>query len=523
MILAGLLSSLFVLPAAAENPPETRATDLNDPVLVAAKSRLADDPSMVDALAERLLRSRLGGILSREADPDARRAAIRAWIAADPESAARISMGLAQDEKEGATRFEDSLFRQTQTLIEDNPNAENNVFGRLRKAAKDSRLIKKQAEELSEDERREILRSLFEGKGSQSGKVIMRREDGKASSDTSDVSAAAFSGYYDRLSEGNLHGYSAQLLSLQSALNARRPPGAPALIETGKLDYATLSYPGHAMRYDLKNLELRLSRERLSLPARMAGRALSARELQDSELETKLRTAASSASLPARLTRRAALLEKARAAAAAFDAAAAKSRDPAAITKTLLIELGRDQKEASRWIAAAALEEELSRLETEENFLTPELLAAIDEVPAPAPMREAYKKRGTAFRNKYAAAKSNAQKAQSLLESEGWASTLTEADRLVAANRSLRRNLLRDTIVFSRVPWRIAGSRARQTRWREILDNLAMKWAPGTAFARAAALRRERLSRYLGVFSQVASGDLDAAAQSFSCAEPVRR
>jgi len=506
VILVLLLSSLFVLPAAAEEPPETHAADRGDPVLLSVKNRLADDPAMADALTERLLRSRLGGVISRETDPDARRAAIREWIAADPESAARISMGLAQDEKEGAARFEDSLFRQTHTVIEDNPGAEKNVFGRLRKAAKDSRLIKKQAEELSEDERREILRSLFEGKGSQSEKVITQHEDGKASLEKPSVSVAVFTGYYDRLSDGNLRGYSPQLLSLQSSLNARRPPGAPTLIETGKLDYATLSYPGHAMRYDLKNLELRLSRERLSLLARMARRTLAA-----------------SAALPPRLARRAALLEKARAAAAAFDAAAVKSKDPAAITKALLIELGRGQKEASRWIAVAALEEELSRLETEEDFLTPELLSAIDAVPAPAPTREAYRKRGAAFKAKYAAAKSNAQKAQSLLESEGWASALAEVDRLVAANRSLRRNLLRDTDVFSRVPRRIAESRVSQARWREVIDGLALKWAPGTAFARAVALRRNRLSRYLGIFSQVAAGDLDAAAQSFSCAEPVRR
>ncbi|OGS40354.1 MAG: hypothetical protein A2506_11730 [Elusimicrobia bacterium RIFOXYD12_FULL_66_9] len=144
-------------------------------------------------------------------------------------------------------------------------------------------------------------------------------------------------------------------------------------------------------------------------------------------------------------------------------------------------------------------------------------------MPASPAARAGYKKRGEALKGKYTQAKSNAQKAQGLLESPAWAASLAEVDRLVADNRSLRRNLLRDVEVFARVPWRIHESLVVQPRWREVLDGMAFKWAPGTAFARAVALRRSRLSRYLGIFSQVAAGDLDAAARSFASAEPVRR
>ena len=517
------LALLLALPAAAVDVPRTRASDEKDPVVLAVKERLAQDPAAAESLANRLFHSRLSGALTDERDADARLAAIRDWIAKDPDSAARLAIGLAADEKNGDTHFEDSLFRQTLITVEDNPGAKNNVFGRLTRAAKDSKLIKKQAEELNEDEQRELLRTLFEGKGAQSEKVLTQKDDGKSSTEKPAAGpATAYSGYYDRLSGGNLRGYSPQLLAMQSALNVRRPPGAPRLGETGKLDYATLSYPGHGMRYDLGNLDERLRRERIAQLARLAGQTLTARDWQDPALEAKLRAKAPTDKLSPRLARRAALLEKARKAAADFDTAAAKSKDTNAITKGLLVELSRDQKEASRWIAAAALEEELSRLEAEEGFLSPELLSAIDALPAPTAQREAYKTRGAALRAKYAQAKSNALKAQGLLESSAWASSLAEVDRLVAANQSLRRNLLRDVEVFSRVPWRIHEYRVVQARWREVLDGLALRWAPGTAFARAVALRRSRLSLYLGVFAQVAAGDLDAAARSFAAAEPVR-
>ena len=250
----------------------------------------------------------------------------------------------------------------------------------------------------------------------------------------------------------------------------------------------------------------------------MEGRTLSARDLQDPELAPSFdrgRVGRFAATPAAR-----GVIEKVRA-AAAFRCRRGQKQEPRRHHQSSAHRAGPRSEGNLALDAAAALRK--NSLRRPRDFLTPELLSAIDAVPAPAPTREAYRKRGTTFKDKYAAAKSNAQKAQSLLESERWATTLAEVDRLIAADRSLRRNLLRDTNVFSRVPWRIAESRASQTRWREVLDNLAMKWAPGTAFARAVALRRNRLSRYLGVFSQVAAGDLDAAAQSFSSAEAVRR
>ena len=101
---------------------------------------------------------------------------------------------------------------------------------------------------------------MFEGQGAQSGRVLTMDKDGRAGAKGEGPAPALADSYYDRLSAGNLRGYSPQLLAMQSALNQRRPPGAPALVETGKLDYLTLSYPGFGMKFDVENLERRMRR-----------------------------------------------------------------------------------------------------------------------------------------------------------------------------------------------------------------------------------------------------------------------
>ena len=106
---------LLALPASAVDAPKTRASDEKNPAVLAVKERLTGDQGATDALADRLLNSRLGGMLSTERDAGTRLAAIKDWIANDPDSAARLAIGLASDEKNGNTLFEDSLFRQSRT------------------------------------------------------------------------------------------------------------------------------------------------------------------------------------------------------------------------------------------------------------------------------------------------------------------------------------------------------------------------------------------------------------------------
>ena len=514
---AALLLALAA-PAGAQDASAAAPASETDSAVVAARDKLANDPAARDALAARIARSRLIERLTANPDQGARLAAAREWIKSDPAAAARVAIGLARDDSSETSNYENALLAPAKSY-ERNPGAERNLFGRLRKTAHDSNLLRKQSEDISNDEKREILRAIFEGKSAESSKVLTGKADDKAPGGA--PSATSFNGLYDRLSAGNLRGYSPQLVALQSALNARRPPGAPALVETGKLDYATLAYPAHAMAYDVDNLEKRLRAERILALAGAAGVSLTERDWHDASLEAKLAARVPAGKISPRLKRRTELVEKVRAALAAFSAAAMKATNPSSITRGLLVELGVKQKEAARWIAVAALEEELSRLEPLENFPTPELLAEIDAVPVAPAERDAYKRRGEALRAAVARIKANAGKALGLLESDAWAGALAEVDRLVAENRSLKRNLGRDVEDFSRVPFLVADSLMTQPRWREWLDDFAVKWAPSLPYSRAAALRRGRLARSLVAFGLIASGDANAAHAALNTAVPT--
>lgn len=508
---AALLALMLAAPAGAQNEPSSSLGPETDPTVIEVRDKIKDDPAVVDVVAERVARSQLSQLLTPAVDKETRIKAAQDWIKSDPDSAARVMIGLMRDDAAGTTVYEDSLLKQMGTGFEKNPGAEKNLFNRLKKNAHDSNLLKKQSQDMSDDEKREILRTLFEGKGSESNKVIHDDDKSGKAPEKSAPAATSFNGIYDRLSAGNLHGYSPQLMALQSSLNARRPPGAPNLVETGKLDYPTLSYPAYGMNYDVGNLEERLRRERIFDLARLAGATLTARDWQDPDLESKLLKKVSADKLPPRLKTRAELAAKARDAMRKFLAAAEKAKDPAGITRGLLVELGGLQKESARWITAAALEEELSRVDDVENFLTPDLLAMIDAVPAPQATRDAYKRRGQALKERVTAVKNNAQKALDDLRSDAWASKLAEVDKLSADNRALKGTMTRDVEDYARTPYRVSEAAVRQPHWRDVLDDLAVKWAPGLSYSRAVALRRGRLGRLLSVFSLIAAGDANGA------------
>ncbi|HXT01977.1 MAG TPA: hypothetical protein VN915_14980 [Elusimicrobiota bacterium] len=520
---AAVLLVLAALPAAAQEEPAAQLAPETDPAIVELRDKLAKDPDIIQFVAERVARSRLIGRLTTLSDNDGRIAAAKEWIKGDPAAAAHVALGLASDDASGNTNYEDALLTQLAKEYEHNPAAEKNLFGRLRKTAKDSSLLKKQSQDMSEDERREILRNMFEGQGSESNKVIKMNEDGKGTPPSDKPSTARFNGIYDRLSAGNLRGYSPQLMALQSALSARRPPGAPALVETGKLDYATLSYPAYGMNYDVGNLDKRLRAERILALAKLSGRTLTKADWADPDLETRLGGRESAEKLKPRLQKRAELAAKARAAMQAFLSAAEKAKDPNKISRALLVELGAKQKETARWIAAAALEEELSRVDELADFLTPELLAVVDAAPCPADERAAYRKRGESLKDKVGTLKANAEKALGLLESDGWASSLAEVDKLVAENRDIKLTLPRDIGDYSKVPYGVRDSLVTQPRWREWLDDFAVKWAPSLSYSKDVAYRRGRLSRYMNVYGLIASGDANAAHTAFTAVEPGSR
>jgi hypothetical protein len=487
------------------------------------RQQLESDPGLQEALVDRIFQSKIAAAISTESDDSKKRSDVRDWVKSDLRSASEIALGLARDEAEGTHLFENTLVKQLRVSYR-RKNTDRGAFGVLKSAAKTSKLTTLTDQQAGEEERREALRNLFEGKGSQGERVITgQAPEGKAAGAQTPASAALATSFYDRLSAGNIRGYSPHLMALQSALNTRRPPGAPALIETGKLDHATLSYPAFGLKYDLGNLEERLRRARIAELATLGGVQLTERDMKDPGLEARLLAKVPADKLKKRFAARAAANERARAALAAFEAAAGKSKDPSQITKGLLVELSGRQREAARWLTAASLEEELARIESEEGFLTADLLAAIDAAPAPAPVRESYKRRGESYKERLAKLKANAQASLDALMSDAWLSRIGEIDRMMAENQGLRRNISRDISDFRLVPFRVGEAVLKQPRWREILDDLLIKYAKGTSYGREVANRRGKLARFLSIFGQIASGDLDGAHLSLVNAEGGRR
>lgn len=518
---------LFTAPARAQDGepatvPFGTVIDRSDRAEAVADMRrqLESDQGLQEALVERIMKSKIADAISKETDQGKKSADVRAWVVGDLGSASEVALGLNQDDSQGTHLFENTLVKQLVQTFRRNPNAEKGAYGVLKGAAKQSKIIDTAEQDVSEEQRREALRSLFEGKGTQGARVIT----GQAPSSAEQLPSMVLTGsFYDRLSAGNIRGYSPQLMALQSALNTRRPPGAPQLIETGKLDFATLSYPAYGLRYDLGNLEERLRRARLAQLANLAGVRLTPSDMVDPNLEARLlgnlADVQAGDKLSKRFASRAVLLVKAKTALTAFETAALRSKDPSDISRALLVELAGRQREAARWITAAALEEALGHVEAEEGFLTAELLIAIDAVPAPAPARESYKRRGKQYQTRLAQLKVNAQRALAALLTDVWLSRLGEIEKMMGDNAALRRNLSRNISDYRLVPHRIGESLNRQARWREWIDNLLVKYAAPTSYGRAVASRREKLSRYLVIFGLIASGDLETAHISLVNAE----
>ena len=523
------LLALLLLPALSlgqDGPPSTPGASDTDTDRVAEvesmRRQLESDPGLRGALTDRVMNSTIGPTISAEPDNAKRREAILEWVTKQPGSAAEIAIGLSNDDASGKKEFETNLVSHMTRKYGSNTN--HGAIGVLKGAAKTSkRMSLTENEKVGEEERREMLRNLFEGTGAGGKTITGSAPEGKPGESSPTPSAALATSFYDRLTAGNIRGYSPQLMAMQSSLNTRRPPGAPALIETGKLDYATLSYPAYGLRFDLSNLEERLRRERLAELANLAGVQLNERELKDPNLEAKLLAKIPAGKLPKNQASRAAALARAKAALAAFEDAAAKSKDPNQITKALLVELSGRQREAARWVTAASLEEELARIEQEEGFLTSDLLAAIDAVPAPAPARESYKRRGEQYKGRLARLKANARASLEALESGAWLSKITEIERLMGDSSRLRGSLSRDISDYRLVPFRIGEAALTQPRWREYLDNLLVRYASSTSYGRAVAARRGKLSRFLGIFGQIASGDIGGAHLSLVNAEGGRR
>jgi hypothetical protein len=241
MILETALLSVFLGLCAAEDEVAGTAADTSQSDLARAfLESLQRDPSMAGSLAARINESRIAGRISGSSDPQQRLADLRKWVGENPDAAANLAVGLAQDDQEGSHRFEEAVLRNTSRSFQiDHAHVRDSTYGRLKKSSLDSKLMRTD-EAMSEEEKREILKTMFEGQGGMSNQIVTEAQGTKGAEGAAGAAGLA-AGYYDRLSQFNLRGYSPQLMAMQSSLNQRRVPGSPKLLETGKLDYETLS------------------------------------------------------------------------------------------------------------------------------------------------------------------------------------------------------------------------------------------------------------------------------------------
>jgi hypothetical protein len=495
------------------------------------KSRIQEDPSVATAVASRIERSSFGPKITQSMDADTRLQQVQDWVTKDPDTAALMAVGLLGDDATGTHDFETAANQSVDNSahFEFNPNSKKNLYGRLKKSGLDSKLFNKQGAGMAPEEQRELLRTMFEGQGGQSGKIITQELEGNGGNTAHGgvVGQGGFdNSYFNRLSGGNLHGYSPQLQALQSSLNRRRVPGAPPLIETGMLDYQTLSYPSYGMKYDISNLEQRLRLEQNFFLAKALGieKQFTADQLLDPSVEAKLKSqaAAKGIKLPDRFNQRELAIERAAAAVKTFDSAALPARDPMRISKGLLQSLGSKQKEAARWITAASLEEELERLDQQASFMSAELIMAIDHAPVEEGTRTSYKRRGEDYKKKLDTIKANDAAAITRLESDSWLSQVDSIETSLDSNVDLRRNLVRNIQDFVNTPFRLDALYSNKPRWRQWVDDCVKAYLPTIAYSRDLIATDRQRGLLKDIFSKIASGDLDAAHTILASYEPGR-
>jgi hypothetical protein len=525
-LLALVLSSGLGLAGAQDDVQGATAVSAeSSDVSATMQETLRRDPAVAASLAARILQSSFGERISQADDQAQRLAEIRKWVDANPGAAARLAVGLAQDDQAGNHTFEETLLRNTDHSFQiDAARVRDSTYGHLRKSGLDSKLMRADGE-MSAEERREILKGMFEGQGNMSNQIVTEAKDDQRPGGATGPHGVAglAAGYYDRLSRLNLRGYSPQLMALQSALNQRSVPGAPKLLETGKLDYETLSYPAYGMRYDLRNLETRLRLQEDYDLARLAGLEGKYRpeQLLDPQVEALLKQKTAGAKVSPHFATRRLAVERAAAALRDFEAAAQNARDPKGITRGLLATLGAKQKEAARWIRVASLEEELQRIEGKTGFLSPELKEFIAGCPVPEASRGAYWRRGEGFEKALLKMKANSEDSVRRLEADDWQTTVAAVETALNENAVLGQDLDRNIHDFVTTPYRLRSLYAPQPRWRGLLEDAVESYLPATRWGRRLREQSRQRETLKDVFSKIATGDLDAAHTILASAEPA--
>jgi hypothetical protein len=514
-----ILSAILILAApaaslAAEPPPlEGRAADASESDLVRQmKDRLKEDPETAEIVARRILKSSLGPQFTKSADPEDALEDLKGWVNENPEAAAHLAIGFAKDDASGTKSFENSLYKDMKRFLELNPDGTKGMYGRLKKASQFSASMEKM-KGLDDEDRQAIINTLFEGKDSlRSGKLSRTDNAGRwekqrgigpggapGPGGTVDASASL----YDRLGTENLTGYSPEVMTLQSELNRRKAPGAPNLVETGKLDYPTLRHPYYGLRYDVDRLSTAYRLHRAWALSKALGREHSKEELSDPALQRELEDAAQDNALDASFARRLAAIERAETALAAFDREAEKTKRRTGITRGRLLSLASLRRDAARWIAIAALEETLQRLSAQRGFMTQPLRAAVEQVPVDDGERAAFLSAGAALERELESEIGKGTRAAALLAGDpaGW----SEAQRLSADTRAAARRLPREIQDYRDAPLMAAEGTSASHGWRAKLDALVLRYLPNISYSKTLKERRDRAAKRLAAFRRIAA------------------
>ena len=518
MIAALLFLAAPVQAVVALDPPsiEGRATDRSESDLVRQmKDKLKEDPETAEFVARRILKSSLGPQFTKSADPDAALVDLKKWVNDNPEGAANLAIGFAKDDASGKKIFENSLYKDMERFLEVNPDTSKGIYGRLKRASKFAGSME-QMEELDNEDRQAVINALFEGPDSQRSDKISRTDNagrwaqqkgiGPGGTPGPGGTVDASAGLYDRLGSGNVTGYSPDVMTLQSELNRRKAPGAPNLVETGKLDYPTLRHPYYGLRYDIDRLASAHRLHHAWSLAKALGKDYTREQLADPAVQAELeKLAGDKASDPA-FARRLAALKKAEAALATFDREAAKTKRAKGITRTRINKLSSLRQDAARWIAIASLEETIQRLTAQRGFLTQPLRAAVAQVPVDESLQVAFLKGGVKLERKLEENIGKGTRAAALLA--GPASGWMEAQLLSGEVRTASKHLPVAIQDYRDAPLKAAeGTKAATGFWAKF-DDLVLEYLPNLGYSKRLKRKRSDADKRLDAFRRIAQREL---------------
>lgn len=485
-----LLALLLAAPTAALTtediePVDGKAVETADDRLARQmRTVLQTDSGAAHRLTRRIMGSSLGAVLAGTDDQKTAYRKIRDWIQNRPGDAARLAVGFAGDDARGNKTFERSLYHRVKRYFELNPERNKGILGRLDGLAVEGKKIAG-LKDLGDADGREMLRKFFEGRGGGRGKVHRTPGSGQgARPDRAGPSTYSGDPLYDRLGAGNLTGYSPDVLAFQSTMNQRRPPGAPKLIETGRLNYATLRFPYYGLRYDTDNLEKNLRAQRAWALARLLGLAkgFSTNDYRDPKIQRRLEAKARGKKIDPAYALREKAVAEARRILREFDREAGKTKTRGGITAPRVRRLSAFRHRAAISIALAAQLERLQRLKSLRGFMAGDLPAAIRRAPVEEDLKRAYLARGKSLETRLETAIREGKRAAKLL-GNGISENIAKAERILPKTLSESKRLPRLVENYRTAPFAFPASSSR-SRLRAWLDDLILRFMPNTDYSR---------------------------------------